>query len=82
MYHFTHRIGLTLFVGAIAALLIFLIGFSRVYLGVHYPSDVVAGWIAGLWWLVTALVIDRTLVFFKLYRESPASDSERANSEK
>jgi undecaprenyl-diphosphatase len=36
---------------AAAALLIFLIGVSRVYLAVHYLTDVIAGWLAGGAWL-------------------------------
>lgn len=34
-----------------AAVLVVLIGYARIYLGVHYLSDVVAGYAAGLIWL-------------------------------
>jgi undecaprenyl-diphosphatase len=34
-----------------AVFLILAVGFSRVYLGVHYPSDVIAGYAAALVWV-------------------------------
>ncbi len=36
---------------------ILLIGFSRVYFNVHYASDVLAGWAAGIFWLIIAIFL-------------------------
>jgi undecaprenyl-diphosphatase len=53
----TVRNATTAWIGAI--LLTLLIGFSRVYLGVHYPSDVVAGYAVGIVWMITVYLVHK-----------------------
>jgi len=41
-------------------------GFCRIYLEIHYFSDVVAGFVGGFWWLVTILSVTYTMLLFEL----------------
>lgn len=36
---------------------VLLIGFTRLYLGVHYPTDVIAGWMVGIGWVAAVALI-------------------------
>jgi undecaprenyl-diphosphatase len=65
-----HQSGRTA-VWASAGLLAALIGFSRIYLGVHYPSDVVAGYAAALVWVILVALGDNKFRRRVLQRESP-----------
>src|SRR5688572_27542246 len=50
----------TYFLG-VATRLTFSIGMTRLYLGVHYPTDVLAGWTAGLLWALLCDLVARRL---------------------
>lgn len=49
------------FIIGTGCLLALLIGVSRMYLGVHYPSDVLAGWTAGLAWAIACSIVAHIL---------------------
>jgi membrane-associated phospholipid phosphatase len=51
--------GLKVLVWVLAAALIAAIGLSRIYLGVHYPSDVLAGYLAAAVWVSSLVAADR-----------------------
>ena len=47
----------------VSLLLSLLVGLSRVYLGVHYPTDVLAGWSVGLAWALLCWLVARYLQY-------------------
>jgi membrane-associated phospholipid phosphatase len=53
------KLSITIF----CTLMIVLIGISRVYLGVHYPTDVLAGYISGFSYLMISILIIKYLEF-------------------
>ncbi|MBN9387513.1 MAG: phosphatase PAP2 family protein [Chloroflexi bacterium] len=56
-----------------AVLMILLIGFSRIYLGVHYPTDVLGGYLSGGCWLIIFLA------GYTIYRRGRNRDRQPVN---
>jgi undecaprenyl-diphosphatase len=61
----TPRHGLRVYVFAVAILLSLVIGLSRVYLGVHWPTDVLAGWAMGAAWAALAWLVVSALRHYR-----------------
>ena len=57
---------------ALALTLVVLIGVSRVYLGVHWASDIAGGWSAGIVWLAAAVVAFEMLLRLRARRRGAA----------
>ena len=70
-YRFKINIFLKIGIILLLALLILSIGLSRIYLGVHFPSDIVGGYIAGFIWVVFCILLFDVIEVFRRDPRTP-----------
>jgi undecaprenyl-diphosphatase len=71
----TDRRATKLYCMAAAMAVTLLVGTSRVYLGVHYPTDVLGGWMIGMSWALLCWMLERLME----RRSGIAREKERAD---
>lgn len=53
-----------------ATVYILFVGFSRLYLGVHYPTDIAAGWLVSAVWVLTVGLLVRSSIGHRAFKDS------------
>jgi len=66
----TRNVKITFIISILSVIIIGFIGLSRIYLGVHYPSDVVGGYVAGFLWFVSAILFEKIIIVKRLYKSN------------